>query len=270
MNYTLKLKEMYSKTELVTPQMARMYLSTSPGNRKISIQKVRAWKEKMDQGKFARISQGIAFDKENRLINGHHRLTAIIQHGGSIPLYVTYNEDRENYKYYDCGMSRSTSDRTGIPKNVAAVLSTGFRVVHSKLESDVDAILRVSELPYGIVAMELEEYCGTIIRYFSQAPIRAAVVLSSLQGDKRYAFEQYRALVLQDYGSMSPITTVFCRNAMKGKYGKTGGIPATLNAFAYGMKVFDVRNSGLNQIKSTPDFLERCQVSMRLHLGILK
>lgn len=259
---------MYSKTERVTPQQAKAWLNTSPGNRKISPQKVKEWKAKMDRGEFAKISQGIAFDKERRLLNGHHRLTAIIQHGGTVPLYVTYNEDRENYKYYDCGIIRSASDRTGIRKNVCNVLTAGFRVIHSKLEKDVDAISRVEAAPYGQTAYELEDFCSTIFRYFSQAPMRAAVVLCALHGDKTYAFEQYRALVHQDYGSLSPITAVFCRNVLKGKYGATGGIPAAINAFAMGMKVFDARNRDLLKVSVTPEFLERCQRSMRIELGL--
>lgn len=249
--------------ESITPSLAKTYLDSSPGNRKISRARVREYAAMMSAGRWVVTSQGIAFDREGRLINGHHRLLAIIVAGVTVVMFVARNEDRSNFAYLDYVNPRNMSDRTGIHPSVTRILTCAFRVSNSRLEKDVAATKRLAESSFGRKAGELIDCCPTAARYFSQAPIQAAAVLCSLVQGGPYAFEQYRALVTQDYAAMSPITTVFCRNAVKGRYETASGSAAVLVTFTYAMKVLDWKNSDLSMVKVSPDFTSRAQRLMR-------
>jgi hypothetical protein len=249
--------------EVITPSLAQAYLDSSPGNRKISRARVREYAAMMAAGRWVVTSQGIAFDREGRLINGHHRLLAIIVAGATVVMFVARGEDRANFAYLDYVNPRNMSDRTGIPSSVTRILTSALRVSNSRLERDVAATKRLSESAFGRRAAELIEYCPTNARFFSQAPIQAAAVLCSLVSGDSYAFEQYRALVTQDYSAMSSFTSVFCRNAVKGRYETASGSTAVQITFTYAMKVLDRRNSDLTQVKITPDFTSRVQQLMR-------
>ena len=85
------VKEMYSKTELVTPGMAKALLMTNPRNRSIKRSSVAKLEEDIKNGRWEVTHQGIALDENGVLIDGHHRLTAIVNTNTACMIYVTYN-----------------------------------------------------------------------------------------------------------------------------------------------------------------------------------
>lgn len=94
----------------VTPEMADEFLSVSIGNRDINKGNIRALEQLMREGKYFYDvpSSGIAFDKDGKLTNGHHTLTAIKNVG--IEQVVILCVGAGHHEYTDTGKSRSMKD----------------------------------------------------------------------------------------------------------------------------------------------------------------
>jgi len=73
----------------VTPAMAREMLARNAGNRKLSQTKVSMYARIMREGSWRLTHQGIAITEDGGLIDGQHRLAAIVMYGKPVRLLVT-------------------------------------------------------------------------------------------------------------------------------------------------------------------------------------
>jgi hypothetical protein len=78
-----------TQTEIITPEIARRYLAANHCNRNLSRPHVIRLVNAMLSGEFHHTHQGIAFDEFGNLIDGQHRLSAIVESGTSQPMQVT-------------------------------------------------------------------------------------------------------------------------------------------------------------------------------------
>lgn len=104
------------RLETVTPNMARQWLDRrDPLNRMISSQTVRAIADEMLAGRWRVTHQTIAFDKEGKLFDGQHRLSAIVLADVSVRMYVA------RYKSDDLDEAKLACD-TGRMRSIGNVL----------------------------------------------------------------------------------------------------------------------------------------------------
>lgn len=125
----------------VTPQMAKEWLEQSVGNRLISSQSVAKYTETMLMGRWKAIkSEPIVFSTDGKLMNGHHRLFAVIRSNRAIDFWVEFDEDASNMLYLDDGRSRKPADNkfimTGDPnchyrERIAKIVLAYFGTDHS-------------------------------------------------------------------------------------------------------------------------------------------
>ena len=95
----------------ITPELAQKWLKeTNNFNRPITQAVVDMYVRQIKSGLWRRTHQGIAFDTYGTLIDGQHRLMAIINTGVTVPMLVFMDESPENYEYIDCGRNRSNLD----------------------------------------------------------------------------------------------------------------------------------------------------------------
>ena len=127
---------MKATVELVTPDVAAKWLTTSKGNRTIRQHAVVAYADAMARGEWHVNDAGIGFDAEGHLINGHHRLMAVVSAGCSVKMLVCRNLEREAIGTIDCGRPRTLGDRLSLfrPKttyrhNVVAHVRTCARLL---------------------------------------------------------------------------------------------------------------------------------------------
>jgi hypothetical protein len=116
--------EMYVKKVLVTPEMALEWLtreeSTLPNGTKIKQRTRRPAHVKelarlMDLGDWLLTPQGLALAPEapyntGAVLDGQHRLEAVIEHGKPVEFWVSFNVDPATFKVLDTGKTRSTAD----------------------------------------------------------------------------------------------------------------------------------------------------------------
>ena len=117
-----KIKSHASSTvETITPEQAAAWLKTSRGNRPILTRFVHTIARDIASGKFALNGEPIIIDNQGSLIDGHHRLAAIVLSGVSVRSFVARGVDPLSFRSIDSGRSRSASDAaslSGMSNNV--------------------------------------------------------------------------------------------------------------------------------------------------------
>jgi len=96
----------------VSPDFAEEILSNcNTHNRKISQAVVDKYATDMKNGKWKATHQGLAFDKNWTLLDGQHRLWAVIESGVTVEMAVTTGMDKETLLAIDGGRARRAQDQ---------------------------------------------------------------------------------------------------------------------------------------------------------------
>ena len=177
---------MFGREELITPEIAKLYLQKSSGNRSLSRAKIEQYKSDIASGKWQLNSDGIAFNQSGILKNGHHRLTAIVEAGVPATMWVVYDVP-DSTTAYDIGKSRSMAQylrfNEGLPatmanNNVAAIAklhqeyTLGLSAAMQRplaetaefIRKNSDALARVTRL-CGIVSTKRSIICRASVGY---------------------------------------------------------------------------------------------------------
>lgn len=120
----------------VTPTKAKEWLDLNDGNRIISPKVVAAYARDMAKGDWLFNPSPISFDTDGKLVDGQHRLLAVIQSGMPQKFHVAYNIPREHRKVIDIGRKRSVADNLvmdyGI-KNASQVTAAGRIIIRWRM-----------------------------------------------------------------------------------------------------------------------------------------
>ena len=113
---TTQLTEQYKDVqvgiEFITPQQAQIYMNRNfANNRKTVLNNILELEREMKAGRFTLSDSAICFNTENILVNGQHRLLAVIKTGLTQPFVVIKNLPDKSKLIMDVGKSRVMSDR---------------------------------------------------------------------------------------------------------------------------------------------------------------
>jgi hypothetical protein len=79
----------------VTPELAKTWLECCDVSRPFSERQIKHFADQMKAGRWQQTYQGIAFNKNRFLIDGRHRLFAVIESGQTVPMLVVTDVDIE-------------------------------------------------------------------------------------------------------------------------------------------------------------------------------
>lgn len=126
------------RIENITPTKASEYLETSPYNRlTVSTKRVvKNYASAMIRGEWSLNGESIVFDKEGRLLDGHHRMAAVVEAGIPITFSVCRGVDREAFTTYNCGLRTNVGQILSMKevKNstlIASMIGINFNLVNS-------------------------------------------------------------------------------------------------------------------------------------------
>ncbi|MCL2349659.1 MAG: hypothetical protein FWC50_15520 [Planctomycetaceae bacterium] len=95
-------------TVYVSPELAKKWLEEcNVFNRPINQEVVDMYVRQIKSGLWRRTHQGVAFTDKKSLLDGQHRLMAIVIAQVTVPMLIFMEEPKENYEYIDCGRNRS-------------------------------------------------------------------------------------------------------------------------------------------------------------------
>jgi len=102
---------MKTRIEKITPTMAKLYIESNYGKqRSLSESHVVHLAQQMKAGQWACNGEPIIFDENDNLIDGQHRLNAIIRSGVAIDTLVVTGVKQTTFVTINSGKSRSNSD----------------------------------------------------------------------------------------------------------------------------------------------------------------
>lgn len=96
--------------EAVTPKMAQQWLGLTAGNRVVRKRRIERYCRDRRAGNWYVTHQGIAFDSDGLLRDGHHRLEMIVATNLTTKMAVFRNVPSEGLTYIDAGLARSSRD----------------------------------------------------------------------------------------------------------------------------------------------------------------
>lgn len=123
-----------SAVEKITPEIATQILEASADikNRSVREGHVEWLAAQMKAGKWVLNGEAIILDDENQLVDGQHRLWAVVQSSVTIESLVTRGVDRKGFATIDTGSARTLANVLGIvgekyAASVAAALAWTYR-----------------------------------------------------------------------------------------------------------------------------------------------
>lgn len=102
---------METKSIAITPELAENWLTTNTNNRRVRPALVAMLAEEIRAGRWRETHQGIAFAEDGTLIDGQHRLLAVVAAKQSVRMSVTFGVPRDAFSAIDAGCSRTFTDR---------------------------------------------------------------------------------------------------------------------------------------------------------------
>lgn len=126
-----------SRIVKVSPEIAATFLSRDSVNRRLDMGQVRALAETILRGEWKLTHQGIAFDETGALLDGQHRLHAIIEANTPVEMLVFDGVARDVFPVLDTGKRRSAAD---------TLLSTGEKYLHL-LSSTIRHVILFETIP---------------------------------------------------------------------------------------------------------------------------
>ena len=103
-----------AKVIFVTRDIAQRWLNRNTRNRKVNQRKLRKYVRDMAAGNWHFTGDSMKFAPDGTLLDGQHRLLAIVETGATIPVLVVQNILDEAQKHMDTGAARTAADALSI------------------------------------------------------------------------------------------------------------------------------------------------------------
>ena len=115
------------KIEVFTPDCAREALAYNPNNRPLNEKRVRLLADAIERGEWMVNGETIIFSDTGQLLDGQHRLAAVVSPGEPIETLVVRGMPLSVFSTLDAGRSRTAGDALSVKgesncKNLAAAL----------------------------------------------------------------------------------------------------------------------------------------------------
>jgi hypothetical protein len=238
---------MKAEFKTITPKLAEQWLQLNIHNRTKRGWWVSALSQMIKRGEWITSHQGIAFSKSGSLIDGQHRLEAIVDADQPVELLVVTGVSDDAYKVLDNGIKRTLSDLTGINQKTAEVSRVLARLVYGgNTITSADQCIEIYNTGVGEVHDNLIEFCGKNIAVYSSAPVRTAATCMILDGvSQNYVKNMYSNLVHQRFNDLPNIGQAFIRQVTEKK--ATAGNKTDL--LARSLKLFNPDFSNVNRLQ---------------------
>ena len=99
-------QEIAATLESITPYLAKKYLETQGVNRTINTLRVLEYADRMKRGQWL-VGQAITFASDGCLIDGQHRLEAVIKYGNAVDFLIVRGVAKESASVFDVGQKRT-------------------------------------------------------------------------------------------------------------------------------------------------------------------
>lgn len=106
----MKTKEIFTRMENVSPNRAKELLGLNISNRPLNQSTVDYYARQMRNGEWTISGQTISVSDKNTILDGQHRLAAVVNSGVTILFNIAYNVPSESFVNYDNLRTRGLAD----------------------------------------------------------------------------------------------------------------------------------------------------------------
>lgn len=203
---------------LVTPEQAKEWAEKNTINRKFRRWYALALAEAIKRGEWITTHQGVAFSVSGKLLDGQHRLWAIIWSGIAAEMLVVTGIDDRAFMVIDRGLGRTYTDVTGLPKKTAELAAIAARYLYKSGKPSPQQVVTVANAVMSDIQEKLQGACAANVKILTSAPIRLAAALMLMRGyDEEFILSQYRALATRDYQKLTVTSSSFLRRVGDGE-----------------------------------------------------
>ena len=220
---------------MVTPEIATTWLKYNLINRALRPAVVKFLAMQITLGRWIPNGDGIDFRKDGVLMNGQHRLHAIIMAGVAVKLMIVPDLDEEVFLIRDRFNPKTAADVLHLPSPLLADASLCYRVY-------VDTAGRIAEMDQRDIAAWWSPAHDTLskdvkfTKGLSGAALRVGYGARWAMADpedRAYVLEQFKALIASDVQTMSRATAVLWKRVLQHKItGGKGGVQGRLTIAA--------------------------------------
>lgn len=114
--------------EMISPEVAKNYLLTQESNRNINDRRAADYANRMRRGEW-KVGQPISFDEDDRLIDGQHRLKAVIRYGKPVEFSVMRGVPSDSKEVFDIGQQRTTAQIAKLTERDKPQMSTRLAIL---------------------------------------------------------------------------------------------------------------------------------------------
>lgn len=131
------------RTETITPKRAAEWLARSSGRPQRSLARARVERiaHAISEGQWQMTHQPIALNKAGEVIDGQHRLAAVVLAGRPIKALVAFDTPNETFDVIDTGSARSTADAlkiAGYPSSIVAATTARSLLAYEQIAGTTD------------------------------------------------------------------------------------------------------------------------------------
>jgi hypothetical protein len=239
----------------ITPEDAELLLTLNyENNRRETDSRWGKYALTMEDGGWIATHQGIALTEDGVLIDGQHRLMAIIEYGNPVEMLITTGLGKEAYETIDRGMSRTFAQAFEMKPKRAEVSACIARIVWSAANATDDRIRDVA----AAIDPTLDAVIGSGVftkpkqKLIGSAPLITSAVISVLSGiPDKYVRDMYHTLKTADLEDLQcvlalPPVAQSLLAQIKSDLVHSGG--ASSDIIARGLVVFDPKKHNVKKI----------------------
>ena len=265
-------KEIEQRVLTVTPAHAEKWLEMNTGNRRIRPSHVRHLAKQMEMGRWMLSPEPIVFSPQ-RLLDGQHRLSAVLMSGCTIEASVALVQNEDVFRVLDQGVNRNNTDLTGIPSTVLQPLQWLLKQSINGMRAGkivVDDIERIRNENIFTLSNRINDIIKPKDRRFKSAPFRAAYIMAvdlkmcDLETADRI-YTDLSHMNMTDWSRM--MQNIFHRFETTKVHGSVNSLRSEF--FMAGMYLFSEANSKKTKIILTEKFLEETEKRVRNRINLL-
>jgi hypothetical protein len=210
----------------ITPAMAEDFLKHNRKNRKLNETRIKAYASVMKRGEWFAINQGIAFDKAGNLLDGQHRLMAIIHANKPVIMLVVEGLDSASQLVIDQPLVRRFHDQIGLQKgrhvtfqHIAAAKQMMVGITASlknqKFQQirDILTVDRFYTKHHGAIEFALSLFSKKSVRRVSISPVFAVIARAAYDLENRDRLREFAEVLITGMAqSQSDVAAVQLRN----------------------------------------------------------
>lgn len=183
----------------VTPEMAKNWLKDKHQNRAVKTKRVEEFAHAMKNGEWRMNGQSIIFSTAGRLLDGQHRLLAIVESGETVRLFVVQGVPEREMVTIDRGTKRSFADVLGIrgckdPRSLAGAIRVAMALQNGQFMASgvVYSYENMSEW------LAVNQKIGDSVSRYASKKKRSVLPLSQVAG-LHFLMSKKSALLADDF-----------------------------------------------------------------------